>query len=60
MKNIFAASILFRCPQCKVNFEFDPVGENEFVPCPVCGTHFVTTKSGSKLKLEALEQALVC
>jgi Zn finger protein HypA/HybF involved in hydrogenase expression len=60
MEKIFAASILFRCPQCKVNFEFDAVEENEFVPCPVCGTHFITVKVGSKLKLEAVEQALVC
>jgi len=60
MKNFSIASILFNCPQCKVNFEFDAVGENEFVPCPICGTHFITVKAGSKLKLEAVEQALFC
>jgi Zn finger protein HypA/HybF involved in hydrogenase expression len=60
MKTTCVASILFTCPQCNENFEFDAVGKNEFVPCPVCGTHFVTVKAGNKLKLEALEQALVC
>jgi Zn finger protein HypA/HybF involved in hydrogenase expression len=53
-------SMLLQCPQCKKNFEFDAVGENEFIPCPVCGTEFVTTKKGSKMLLEALENALVC
>jgi transcription initiation factor IIE alpha subunit len=54
------ASILFHCPQCNENFEFDSIGENEFVPCPVCGTEFVTTRKGGKVMLEALEQALIC
>ncbi|MGD6806934.1 MAG: lysine biosynthesis protein LysW [Candidatus Bathyarchaeia archaeon] len=60
MKNTFDASILFHCPQCKANFEFDNVGQDEFVPCPVCGTQFITVKSGNKVKLEAIEQALMC
>ncbi len=60
MKNMNIASILFHCPQCKEHFEFDAIGQNEFVPCPVCGTQFLTVKTGSKLKLEAIEQALMC
>ncbi len=60
MKNTVVASILFHCPQCNEGFEFDAVGENELVPCPVCGTEHVTIKKGHKLMLEALEQALIC
>lgn len=60
MKNIVAASILFHCPQCNANFEFDAVNQHEYVPCPICGTQFVTVKDGNKLKLEALEQTLMC
>jgi Zn finger protein HypA/HybF involved in hydrogenase expression len=51
-----AASILFHCPQCNENFEFDTVGEGEFVPCPVCGTDFFTVKNGNKLTLAHFEQ----
>lgn len=54
MKKI-AASILFHCPQCNVNFEFDHVGEHEFVPCPICGTDFFTVKKGNKLTLALFE-----
>ena len=50
------ASITFTCPQCNRKFEFDPVGENEFVPCPICGTDFFTVKKGNKLMLESFEQ----
>ncbi len=60
MKNSAIASILFHCPQCNANFEFDAVGENELVPCPVCGTEHVTVKRGNRLTLVALEQALIC
>ena len=60
MKNIVVASILFHCPQCNANFEFDAIGEGEFVPCPVCGTEHISVKKGGKLMLEALEQALLC
>ncbi len=61
MKNhIAAASMLLHCPQCNANFEFDAVGQGEFVPCPVCGTDFVTAKAGRKLVLEALEQPVMC
>ena len=60
MKNVISASILFYCPQCKENFEFDTVGKNEFVQCPVCGTEYVTVQSGNRLKLESIEQALMC
>ena len=56
MKNIVVASILFHCPQCNANFEFDAIGKNEFVPCPVCGTDYVTIKKGNRLKLEAFDQ----
>jgi Zn finger protein HypA/HybF involved in hydrogenase expression len=60
MKNTVVASILFHCPQCNENFEFDHIGEGEFVPCPICGANHITVKVGGKLKLEALEQALMC
>jgi Zn finger protein HypA/HybF involved in hydrogenase expression len=60
MKNPVVASILFHCPQCKENFEFDHVGEDEFVRCPICETNYVTVRAGNKLKLEAAEQALLC
>jgi len=59
MENMNTASILFHCPQCKENFEFDAIGKNEFVPCPVCGTQYVTVQAGNRLKLEAIEQALM-
>ena len=60
MKNTVVASILFHCTQCNSNFEFDAIGEGEFVPCPVCGTEHVSVKKGGKLMLETLEQALLC
>jgi len=60
MKNQYIASILFTCPQCNANFEFDAVGENEFVSCPVCGADHVTVKKGGKVMLAAFEQTLMC
>jgi lysine biosynthesis protein LysW len=60
MNKTNTASILFTCPQCNANFEFDDVGANEFVPCPICGIELVTVKKGSKLLLEAFEQTLMC
>jgi Zn finger protein HypA/HybF involved in hydrogenase expression len=60
MKTPIAASVLFNCPQCSADFEFDAVGEYELVPCPVCGSHLVTVKKGGKLMLEAFEQTLMC
>jgi Zn finger protein HypA/HybF involved in hydrogenase expression len=55
MKNTVVASILFHCPQCNENFEFDAIGEHEFVPCPMCGTDHVTVKKGNRIMLEAFE-----
>jgi Zn finger protein HypA/HybF involved in hydrogenase expression len=49
-------SIVFTCPGCHAVFEFDSVGEYEFVPCPVCGTDYVTIKKGNKLLLENFDQ----
>ncbi|MCL2476123.1 hypothetical protein [Candidatus Bathycorpusculum sp.] len=60
MKTTIATSVQFTCPQCSANFEFDTVGEFELVPCPVCGSNFVTIKNGYKMRLEALEQTLMC
>ena len=54
------ASIMFTCPQCNANFEFDAVGPNEFVPCPLCGAHFVSAQKGKKLVLETVMQAQIC
>jgi Zn finger protein HypA/HybF involved in hydrogenase expression len=48
------ATIAFKCPACKATFEFDPIGENEFVSCPLCGNDFRTVKMGKTLKLEPL------
>jgi transcription initiation factor IIE alpha subunit len=52
------AAITFTCPQCNKKFEFDEVGENEFVSCPICGTNFFIAKKGNKLILESFEQTL--
>jgi Zn finger protein HypA/HybF involved in hydrogenase expression len=51
-------SITFSCPGCKENFEFDTVGEYELVPCPICGTEFMTVKKGQTLQLESFEFSL--
>jgi Zn finger protein HypA/HybF involved in hydrogenase expression len=48
-------AISFLCPGCKGNFEFDPVGEYQFVPCPICGSDFMTIKKGQKLLLKPFE-----
>lgn len=53
-------SIVFVCPGCHCQFEFDSVGEYEFVPCPVCGTDYVTIKKGNKLILENFDNAQIC
>ncbi|MCL1977004.1 MAG: hypothetical protein FWG55_02685 [Candidatus Bathyarchaeota archaeon] len=55
MKN--SLSILFHCPQCRERFEFDFVGEYEFVPCPICGTSCITVKKGSKLILQTFSES---
>jgi Zn finger protein HypA/HybF involved in hydrogenase expression len=60
MNKPYAASILFTCPQCNANFEFDAVGENEFVSCPVCESNNVTVKKGGKVILAEFEQILMC
>ncbi len=49
-------AIVFQCPTCLENFEFDAVGEHEYVACPVCGMDYVTAKRGGKLRLEPFEQ----
>jgi Zn finger protein HypA/HybF involved in hydrogenase expression len=54
MKKI-SESIIFLCPGCKETFEFDPIGEHEFVPCPMCGTEFMTVKKGQTMQLELFE-----
>jgi len=51
-------STIFSCPGCNNNFEFDPVGENEFVPCPICGTEFMTVRKGQQLLLKSFETEL--
>ncbi|MCW4029482.1 MAG: lysine biosynthesis protein [Candidatus Bathyarchaeota archaeon] len=48
-------AIVFRCPTCHENFEFDAVGEHEYVACPLCGMGYVTVKKGGKMKLETFE-----
>ena len=48
-------SITFLCPGCEGTFEFDPVGEYELVPCPMCGTEYMTVKKGQTIQLEDFE-----
>jgi Zn finger protein HypA/HybF involved in hydrogenase expression len=48
-------SVTFSCPRCKQTFEFDAVGEYEFVPCPICGTGFMTTRKGAALTLKPFD-----
>jgi Zn finger protein HypA/HybF involved in hydrogenase expression len=48
-------SINFICPRCKEGFEFDYVGEYQLVPCPVCGTDFMTIRKGQTLLLGSFE-----
>ena len=48
-------SITFTCPGCKETFEFDCVGEYQFVPCPICGIDLITIRKGQTLKLEYFE-----
>jgi len=54
------ASILFTFPLCNANFEFDTIGENEFVSCPVCGTECVTIKKSGKIVLRNFDPAELC
>ncbi len=54
------ATIVFICPECHSAFEFDFLGESEFVPCPVCGTDCITVKKGKKLVLENLDLSQRC
>jgi DNA-directed RNA polymerase subunit RPC12/RpoP len=49
------ATIAFKCPSCKNIFEFDQIGENELVSCPICGSDFRTVKKGETLRLEPFE-----
>ena len=58
MKKI--STIKFTCPSCHARFEFDSVGAYEFVPCPVCGTDYVTIKKGTKIILENFDSAQMC
>jgi Zn finger protein HypA/HybF involved in hydrogenase expression len=48
-------SITFTCPGCKETFEFDPVGEYQLVPCPICGIDLITIRKGQTLLLESFE-----
>ncbi len=48
-------SIVFICPECEKTFEFDHIGENELVLCPICGTEFITVKKGQRLLLEQFD-----
>ena len=47
--------LTFLCPGCRETFEFDPVGEYELVPCPMCGTKFMTVKKDQIMQLESFE-----
>jgi Zn finger protein HypA/HybF involved in hydrogenase expression len=49
------SSINFTCPECKETSEFDHVGENQLVTCPICGIEFMTVRKGQALLLEPFE-----
>jgi Zn finger protein HypA/HybF involved in hydrogenase expression len=53
MKKSKTLTLTFTCPGCKETFEFDNVGEYEFVPCPICGANNMTIKKGQTLLLQA-------
>jgi transcription initiation factor IIE alpha subunit len=53
-------TIKFTCPGCHARFEFDAVGENEFVPCPVCGNDCVTIKKGGKIQPQTFDPTEMC
>ncbi|XHH10249.1 MAG: hypothetical protein ACFCUE_06360 [Candidatus Bathyarchaeia archaeon] len=46
-------SLTFTCPGCKESFKFDPIGEYEFVSCPICKANNMTIKKGQTLLLQA-------
>ena len=46
------SSIAFTCPRCRETFELDHVGEYQLVPCPICGTEFITVRKERTLLLE--------
>jgi Zn finger protein HypA/HybF involved in hydrogenase expression len=53
-------TIKFTCSGCQAIFEFDSVGEHEFVQCPVCGNDHITAKKGNKLTLENFDLTQMC
>ncbi len=52
-------TITFTCPGCKETFDFDHVDEFEFVPCPVCGSAYMTIRKGKALLLESFESTIL-
>jgi Zn finger protein HypA/HybF involved in hydrogenase expression len=54
------STIKFTCSGCHARFEFDSVGEHEFVQCPMCGTDHITAKKGNKLTLETFDLTIMC
>jgi hypothetical protein len=49
------ASLILASPKCKKTFEFDLIGEYQYVPCPICGTELKTTRKDQTLFLELSE-----
>ncbi len=47
--------VKFTCLMCQSTFEFDNVGENHFVPRPICGTNLFTVNRNRTLQLEFFE-----
>ena len=45
-------TLKFTCRGCNAQFEFDNVGEFEFVPCPACGTDHMTVRKSGRLILD--------
>jgi len=48
-------SVIFTCPECKENFEFDFVDEYQYVHCPICGIELMTIRKNQILLLEPFE-----
>ena len=47
--------ITFLCPSCTDTFEFDDVGEYQLVPCPICGSQWMTIRKDQILVLESFD-----
>lgn len=47
--------VVFTCRGCRETFEFDPVGEHQFVPFPICRIHLITVRRDQTPLLESFD-----